>query len=117
MDLKNQVERFGDSGRRKIGVGFGGDKDNNNSNDNNNNSNIDSNVTRVDPGTQAIGTCICILIVKSNFHLDIQFDIEMKPMNSIQSIFNLFLSKLISKYLDIDGSIELFDTRSTILFR
>ena len=91
------MERFGDSGnslpsgRRKIGVGFVGDKINNNSNDNNNNnnnnnndnnnnnnSNIDSNVTRVDPGTQAIGTCICILIVKSNFHLDIQFDIEIK---------------------------------------
>ena len=84
------MERFGDSGnslpsgRRKIGVGFVGDKDNynnnnnNNNDNNNNNSNIDSNVTRVDPGTQAIGTCICMLIVKSNFHLDIQFDIEIK---------------------------------------
>ena len=99
------MERFGDSGnslpsgRRKIGVGFVGDKDNNNSNDNNNNSNIDSNVTRVDPDIKAIGTCICILIVKSNFHLDIQFDIEIKPMNSIRSIFDPFeINFQISRY-------------------
>ena len=71
------MERFGDSGRRKIGVGFVGDKDNNNnniennnidSNINYNNNNIDSNVTiRVDPDTKAIGKSI----VKSNFHFDI----------------------------------------------